>query len=219
MTLCEAAAQLGGQALLAQLLPGRAEFGGIVTNLAREMELAGVKVRRARRSTRALVEAARRPTPSSSPPAASRTGRNSRAREEVHCVDAWQVLKGEANVGATVVIADWRADWIGMGLAEKLARDGCRVRLCVDGCMRAKPSPGMCATRWVGKLHKLGVEIIPYARLFGADGGHRLHAATAQRRADHRKRGGDSGSGSRPLAGHVVGGAAVAARRARAPSR
>ena len=31
-----------------------------------------------------------------------------------HVVDAWQVLKGEANVGASVVIADWRADWIGL---------------------------------------------------------------------------------------------------------
>ena len=44
VTLYEAAPRLGGQALLAQLLPGRAEFGGIVTNLAREIELAGVKV-------------------------------------------------------------------------------------------------------------------------------------------------------------------------------
>ena len=44
VTLYEAAPRLGGQALLAQQLPGRAEFGGIVTNLAREMELAGVKV-------------------------------------------------------------------------------------------------------------------------------------------------------------------------------
>ena len=37
VTLYEARARLGGQALLAQLLPGRAEFGGIVTNLEREM--------------------------------------------------------------------------------------------------------------------------------------------------------------------------------------
>ncbi len=44
VTLYEASGRLGGQALLAQQLPGRAEFGGIVTNLTREMELAGVKV-------------------------------------------------------------------------------------------------------------------------------------------------------------------------------
>ena len=33
VTLYEASERLGGQALLAQMLPGRAEFGGIVTNL------------------------------------------------------------------------------------------------------------------------------------------------------------------------------------------
>jgi 2,4-dienoyl-CoA reductase-like NADH-dependent reductase (Old Yellow Enzyme family) len=37
VTLYEKAVRLGGQALLAQLLPYRAEFGGIVTNLAREV--------------------------------------------------------------------------------------------------------------------------------------------------------------------------------------
>jgi monoamine oxidase len=42
VTLYEASAQLGGQVLLAQLLPRRSEFGGASTNLQREMELAGV---------------------------------------------------------------------------------------------------------------------------------------------------------------------------------
>jgi len=46
----------------------------------------------------------------------------------MHVVDAWQVLKGEANVGHSVVVADWRCDWIGLGLAEKLP--GSRI---VDG--------------------------------------------------------------------------------------
>ncbi len=46
VTLCEATAQLGGQVNLAQLLPRRAEFGGASTNLQREMQLAGVEVRR-----------------------------------------------------------------------------------------------------------------------------------------------------------------------------
>ena len=85
------------------------------------------------------------------------------------CVDAWQVLKGEANVGHSVVVADWRCDWIGLGLAEKLARDGCRVRLCVDGLVAGQRLPWYVRDSWNGILHKLGVEIVPYARLFGAD--------------------------------------------------
>jgi len=56
VTLCEAAPREGSQALLAQLLPGRGEFGGIVTKLVREVELAGVSLRRRTRVTCALIE-------------------------------------------------------------------------------------------------------------------------------------------------------------------
>ncbi len=169
VTLYEKAAQLGGQALLAQLLPGRAEFGGIVTNLAREMELAGVEVLRNSPVDRALVE---RLAPDA---VVIATGARPRrpaveGQEEAHVVDAWQVLKGEANVGGSVVIADWRGDWIGLGLAERLARDGCRVRLCVAGLMAGQSIPQYVRDHWVGTLHRLGVEVIPYARLFGVDG-------------------------------------------------
>jgi pyruvate/2-oxoglutarate dehydrogenase complex dihydrolipoamide dehydrogenase (E3) component len=102
--------------------------------------------------------------------------------EDTHIVDAWQVLRGEANVGASVVVADWRADWIGMGLAEKLARAGCRVRLCVDALHAGQRLPWYVRDSWNGILHKLGVEIVPYARLFGADGNtaYFQHAASAE---------------------------------------
>jgi NADPH-dependent 2,4-dienoyl-CoA reductase/sulfur reductase-like enzyme len=169
VVLAEASSQLGGQALLAQLLPGRAEFGGIVTNLSREMDLAGVEVRRNAKVDRAFVDAF------AADAVVIATGGQPywppfEGRDEAHCVDAWQVLKGSANVGSSVVIADWRADWIGIGLAQKLARDGCRVRLCVNGLMAGETIPWYVRDQSVGELHKLGVEIIPYARLFGADG-------------------------------------------------
>jgi 2,4-dienoyl-CoA reductase-like NADH-dependent reductase (Old Yellow Enzyme family) len=168
VALYEAKGQLGGQALLAQLLPGRAEFGGIVTNLTREIELAGVQVVKNRSVDAALVHQQK--------PDAVVIATGARPRrpqfdgeDEMHVVDAWQVLKGEANVGHSVVVADWRCDWIGLGLAEKLARDGCRVRLCVDGLVAGQRLPWYVRDSWNGILHKLGVEIVPYARLFGAD--------------------------------------------------
>jgi NADPH-dependent 2,4-dienoyl-CoA reductase/sulfur reductase-like enzyme len=46
VTLHEAGRRLGGQVLLAQLLPERAEFGGLVTNLQHELARAGVEVER-----------------------------------------------------------------------------------------------------------------------------------------------------------------------------
>jgi hypothetical protein len=68
-----------------------------------------------------------------------------------------------------VLIADWSLDWIGMGLAEKLARDGCRVRLAVDGYMPGQRIHQYVRDHWAGVLHDLGVEVIPYARLYGID--------------------------------------------------
>jgi hypothetical protein len=86
-----------------------------------------------------------------------------------HVVDAWQVLRNEANVGGSVVVADWRCDWVGIGIAEKLAEEGCSVRLAVNGYMPGQVIQQYVRDTSVGRLHKLGVEVIPYARLFGAD--------------------------------------------------
>ncbi|MGB3390791.1 MAG: oxidoreductase, partial [Pseudaminobacter sp.] len=165
----EADSQLGGQARLAQLLPGRAEFGGIITNLAREMELAGVAVRRNSPVTRALVEA-----DGADAVVIATGGKPHRPAieggEDTHIVDAWQVLVGQANVGANVLIADWRADWIGLGIAEKLARDGCNVTLCVEGLAAGETIHGYVRDTMVANLHRLGVRIVTYARLYGTDG-------------------------------------------------
>jgi pyruvate/2-oxoglutarate dehydrogenase complex dihydrolipoamide dehydrogenase (E3) component len=90
-------------------------------------------------------------------------------RDGAHVLDAWQVLQGEARVGASVVVADWRCDWIGLGLAEKLARDGCRVRLCSNGYMPGQTIPQYVRDAWLGTMHRLGVEIIPLMRLHGVD--------------------------------------------------
>ena len=169
VTLYEASAQLGGQALLAQLLPGRAEFGGIITNFTQEMARHGVKVEKGRPVTRALVDELRPDAVIVATGGAPRVPQLE-GLDTAHCLTAWQVLKGEANVGASVVIADWKADWIGLGLAEKLARDGCRVRLCVEGTMAGETLPLYVRDVLAGRVHKLGVEVVPYARLFGADG-------------------------------------------------
>ena len=168
VTLFERQARLGGQAQLAAQLPGRAEFGGIVTNLTREMELAGVDVRTKVEVTRALIEA-ERPDAVIVATGALPLPVELEGAEEAHVVEAWQVITDQANVGQRVVIVDWRCDWIGMGLAEKLARSGCHVRLAVQGYMPGQNIDAMVRDRWAGDLHKLGVEVIPYARAFGSD--------------------------------------------------
>lgn len=168
VVLCEASDRLGGQALLARLLPGRAEFGGLVTNLEREMALAGVEVRRNCPVDRALI-AAEAPDAVIIATGATAYRPPLQGAEEAHVVDAWQVLTGQANPGGRVLVADWRCDWVGLGLAEMLALAGRHVRLAVNGVQAGQEIQPYLRDLWIGKLHRLGVEIIPYARIFGAD--------------------------------------------------
>jgi hypothetical protein len=49
-------------------------------------------------------------------------------------------LTDRGQAGAAVVIADERCDWVGMGVAEKLVREGRWVRVCVMGILRARNS-------------------------------------------------------------------------------
>ncbi len=168
VTLCEAGPRLGGQALLGEKLPGREEFGGIVTNLEREMAASGVTVLRNTAVTANLV-AAEAPDAVIVATGALPFVPEREGLDAAHVLTAWQVLEG-ANVGTNAVIADWRSDWIGLGLAERLAKDGCRLTLAVNGQMAGETLQLYTRSHYVGRLHKLGVEIRPYLRLFGADG-------------------------------------------------
>ncbi|WP_113911014.1 FAD-dependent oxidoreductase [Roseovarius dicentrarchi] len=169
VTLHEAAAQPGGQALLAQMLPGRAEFGGIVTNLSREMQQAGVTVHLNSSVTADMVAQAAPDAVIVATGGTARIPQGMEFSDDAHIVTAWDVLRSHANVGGSVTIADWRADWVGLGVAELLASAGRRVRLCVNGTHAGEMLQSYVRDTMVGRVQKLGVEIIPYAQLYGAD--------------------------------------------------
>ena len=164
VTLYEAADRLGGQVLLAQLLPQRAEFGGLATNLAGEAQRAGVKLVMNTEVTRALID-------KDDPDAVIVTtgARDYRppicGDDQIHVVTAWQVASNDANVGGRVVVADSKLDWTALGIAEKLARSGCAVRLAVLGDVPGQSVHASIRNYWLGELHRLGVEILTHLRL------------------------------------------------------
>ena len=114
VTLYEKTRRLGGQVLLAQLLPSRFEFGGLIDNLQRECLHAGVEIVTGTEVTPELV-AAEHPDALVISTGATPYVPDLPGADEAHVVTAWQVLTGEVNVGASVVVADWRCDWVGAG--------------------------------------------------------------------------------------------------------
>jgi 2,4-dienoyl-CoA reductase-like NADH-dependent reductase (Old Yellow Enzyme family) len=157
--------RLGGQINLAEALPGRAEFGGVTTSLVQEMRQAGVDV-----TLNSQIDAAalRDIGPDH---VVIATGARTRLPEVevegMEMVDSWAVIRDEVKPGNNVVIADWSCDWAGLGVAEKLARAGHYVRLFCGGCIAGESIQAIVRDHWVGVLHQLGVEMIPYARFCG----------------------------------------------------
>lgn len=179
VSLYESDSRLGGQANLAQLIPGRAEFGGIIQNLSREAERAGVRILTSAPVDSSLVARER--------PDALILATGSRlkmptiegADKATNIVHAADVLAGRARTGSRVVVYDWLADWIGAGVAEKLAAEGVHVRIAVNGLAPAAAIQNYVRDVHLASLHKAGVESLPMMRLFGVDGStaYFLHTA------------------------------------------
>ncbi len=168
--LYEKSSQLGGQALIAQCLPGREEFGGLVTNLAHELEQSSVEIIK---NSDVSADMVIKQNPDR---VILATGGHCFMPEQ-EMLDASMVVSYEdvllerTKPGNRVIVADWRGDWIGLGLAEKLARDGCHVSLYVNAAMAGESLQIYTRNHYVARLHKLGVEVVPHARLYGADDG------------------------------------------------
>lgn len=169
VTLYEKQAQAGGQALLAQRLPGREEFGGIVNNLMRELGNAGVEIL-CNREVKVEMIQQQQPDRVILATGARPYLPQFEALNTDRTLTYEELLLDPSLAGRSVVIADWRADWIGIGLAERLARDGCRVRLAVNAAMAGETLQIYTRNYYLGWLYKFGVEILTHLRLCGSDG-------------------------------------------------
>ena len=169
VTLYEAGRRVGGQVLLAEKLPGRAEFGGVVTNLGGEATRAGVRIVTGVTANAELIARERPDVVVIATGARPRRPPLELTGDPV-VLDPWEVLTGTKVPDGHVVIADWRCDWIGLGLAELLARRGHRVTLGVSGYM-----PGQRLQQYVRDAMTIAalrarVEMVTNVRPFGFDG-------------------------------------------------
>ncbi|HUY61656.1 MAG TPA: FAD-dependent oxidoreductase [Candidatus Dormibacteraeota bacterium] len=168
VVLHEATGSLGGQVLLAERLPGRAEFGGATMNLHREVVRAGVKI--VMRSPVDL-ELIRKAAPDVVIVA---TGARP-YRPPVELVgdpvvlDAWQVIGGATPPRGHTVVVDWRGDWVGIGVARLLAAQGHRVTLAVIGYGAGEALQQYVRDALLAALQRERIAVAPLLRLFGVD--------------------------------------------------
>jgi 2,4-dienoyl-CoA reductase-like NADH-dependent reductase (Old Yellow Enzyme family)/thioredoxin reductase len=168
VTLYEAAKRPGGQVLLAEQLPGRAEFGGAVTNLLSEVERFGVKVITGQKVDARFVQEAEPDVVVVATGATPRVPKLELMDDPV-VLTAWDVINGADVPTGRVVVADWRCDWIGLGIAQQLAQHGHKVTLAVDGYMAGQRIQQYVRDEMTRQALQAGVEIIPLVRIYGAD--------------------------------------------------
>ena len=166
VVLHEATRRIGGQVLLAQQLPDRAEFGGAATNLLREATRAGVRIELGSPVDADVVDHL-----DPDLVVVATGGRPYLPPLEVMgspcLLDAWEVIGGTTPGHGHVVVADWRSDWIGPGVARLLAARGRRVTLAVNA-----PVPGALLQQYVRdalvrSLVREGIEVLPWVRPVG----------------------------------------------------
>lgn len=169
VTVLERARRVGGQVLLAEQLPGRAEFGGLATNLEHEMLRAGAQLRLEVTATPELL-AGMEPdvvivATGADPVAMPQLPGGS----SMPTFSAADVLSASTLPEGPIVIADARGDWVAPGVAETLARAGRAVTLAVNGVTPAEAVQNYIRDYALGVLAQLRVDVRQHLRLFGAD--------------------------------------------------
>jgi 2,4-dienoyl-CoA reductase-like NADH-dependent reductase (Old Yellow Enzyme family)/thioredoxin reductase len=168
VTVHERAARAGGQVLLAQALPGREEFGGVVTNLYGEAVRAGARV-----VTRSTVDADLVDAEAPDVLVVATGARPYRPPVEVvgraRLFDAWEVIGGDLPPRGHSVVVDTQGDWTGIGVARILAAAGQRVTLCVNGYGAGEALQQYVRDAALAALERERIRVVALVRLFGVD--------------------------------------------------
>jgi 2,4-dienoyl-CoA reductase-like NADH-dependent reductase (Old Yellow Enzyme family) len=168
VTLVEAERWVGGQVRLARELPGRAEIGGAITNLEAEARRAGVTIRTGERADVASVRTSGARMVVVATGAVPYRPPIELAGDPV-VLEAWDVIRGTRVPDGHVVVADWRCDWVGLGVATQLATAGRRVTLASSGYHPGQRLQQYVRDTMIAAARRAHVDLRPQLRLFGAD--------------------------------------------------
>lgn len=168
VTLLEREKALGGQVLLAEKLPHRSEFGGAATNLTAEAKRAGVEIRNGTEFSSSHLDELRPDQVIFATGSADRD-------PDYEIVDSPLVLTSRQYLTdmpdlpqGGVLIADWRGDWAGLGLAIMLARKR-QITLATAANFAGAGIQQYTRTSLMPELIRAKVNFINDARLAGVD--------------------------------------------------
>jgi 2,4-dienoyl-CoA reductase-like NADH-dependent reductase (Old Yellow Enzyme family) len=169
VTLVERETVLGGQVHVAARAPKRAELRQIVEWLARQCEQTGVEIRLGDEATRPLIAEAE---PDAVVVATGSTpGRLPIAADGVPVFDPIEVLRGDAEIGRKVLIADDYGDRQAFDVAHFLAERGHRVELATSLAYPGIAMDSISRRVTYGRLVELGVTFYPLMDVVSAGAG------------------------------------------------
>lgn len=177
----EAARRPGGQVLLAERLPGRAEFGGVVTNLLAEVAARGIRVACREPATPEVVGRIAPDVVILATGSRPYTPALELVDEPV-VVHAADVAGGAHVPSGPVLVADSRGDWAGIGAAIELGRRGHRVTLASTGYGAGERLQQYVRTAMMRDALAARVTVLPNVRLVGldADSAYLQHTLTGE---------------------------------------
>ncbi|RST71235.1 FAD-dependent oxidoreductase [Siminovitchia acidinfaciens] len=170
VTLYEKSGELGGQVKLARKIPTREEFGELVPNLKRELDYYRVNVVLNKEVTSDLLEK-EKPDEIILAVGGKPFYPNAGGLESPHVLNAWEVLEGTGQVGHKVVIADWKGDMPGIGVALYLAEKGHEVELITNSVHAGFSLQQYVRDMLLGRLAMKGVTVTPQYKLLNAEPG------------------------------------------------
>lgn len=170
VVLCERETHLGGAVLLAQELPYRSEFGGAATNLSAEARRAGVDIRTSTPVTQEVLDEL---APDHVIVATGAVQRMPHLEidDEALVIGARDYLSTQPRLpSGRVLVTDWKGDWIGLGIALRLAEARVPVTLATAANFAGAAIQQYTRTLLMSQALRAGVDFVNDARLVGVDG-------------------------------------------------